>query len=172
MTFTDVSARDVSERTLGAHAGAELTWLLTTHVGISGIVRYSHGSITLDTPSGNTVSLDAGGLQTGVALRLGFGGSGSVSPRPPSRVDQPAGPLKPTPMAQFETGVIVSAANVYLKPDRSREPLRTLDPGTVVKILGVEGEWIWIEFADVRFGPRMGYVAKPFVKIGKEPPMF
>jgi hypothetical protein len=172
VTFTDVSARDVSERTLGAHAGAELTWLLTPHIGISGIVRYSHGSITLDTPSANTVSLDAGGLQAGVALRLGFGGNGSAPPRPPSRVDQPVVPPRPTPLAQFETGVIVSAANVYLKPDRSRQPLRTLDAGTIVKILEVEGEWLRIEFTDAQFGPRMGYVAKAFVKMGKVPQMF
>jgi len=54
--------------------------------------------------------------------------------------------------------VFLSAANVYLKPDRSRTPLRTLEPGTVVKILSVDGDWMQIEFTDPQFrsAHRMG----------------
>lgn len=172
VTFTDVSALEVSERTLGAHAGAELTWLLTPHIGISGVVRYSHGSITLDTPSGNAVSLDAGGLQTGVSLRLGFGNSSSAPAHPSSpgpRVEQPTAPTTLTPMAtpRFETGVFISSANVYLKPDPSRTPLRTLPAGTVVKILDKQADWLHIEFADPQFGPRMGYVARTVVRLDR-----
>jgi hypothetical protein len=166
VTFIDIDEQEVTERTLGAHAAAELTWLVTPHVGISGIVRYSHGSIGLETPSGNTVSLDAGGLQAGVALRLGFGAASSrpaaPPPRPPSpRVDVP--PAAP-PIAQYDQGVILAAAPVYLKPDRARTPLRVLEAGTMVKILDAEGEWLRIEFADPQFGPRFGYVAKGLVR--------
>jgi hypothetical protein len=91
VTFTNVVARDASERAFGGHAAAELTWLVMPHVGVSGLVRYSRGSVTLETPSGNSISLDTGGLQAGIALRLGFGGSAAAPPPSAApRVDRPA----------------------------------------------------------------------------------
>jgi SH3 domain-containing protein len=62
---------------------------------------------------------------------------------------------------------VTSAANAYLLPDASRTPLATLPAGTTVKILDQTGEWLKVEFADQRFGPRVGYVSRTQVKVSK-----
>ena len=47
---------------------------------------------------------------------------------------------------------------VRLLPDPQGIPLTTLAPGTEVKVLGREGEWVHIQFNDRRYGNRVGYV--------------
>ena len=47
---------------------------------------------------------------------------------------------------------------VRLLPDPEGIPLIRLAPGTEVKVLGREGEWVHIEFSDRRYGNRVGYV--------------
>ena len=42
-----------------------------------------------------------------------------------------------------------------------------LVPGTAVRILEETKEWFRIQFTDPQFGPRVGYVLRKFVQIGK-----
>src|SRR6266496_2013362 len=57
-----------------------------------------------------------------------------------------------------ETGVIVTAAPVFILPDATRTPLATLPSGTVVTVLSRERDWYKIMFRDPRWGDRTGYV--------------
>jgi hypothetical protein len=53
---------------------------------------------------------------------------------------------------------IKNASPLFLNPDQRRTPLLTMDAGTVVKVLGTQGEWYRVEFNDHYNGPRVGYV--------------
>jgi len=137
-------------------------WLVTPQAGVGVLVRYSRGSVTFSTPSGGSVSLDAGGLQAGFGFRLGFGRS---IPRPRQPPPKPAGPDQ---IGLEDRWVIIEPAPIYLLPDARRTPLRTLTPGLVVKILEETGDWFKVEFRDQQFGPRVGYVQRRHVQRAKE----
>lgn len=69
--FTGVIGQRAKDRTVGAHAGADVTWKFSPRVGVGGTLRYARG--TLDTAIGSdSVSFDVGGLLAGGGLRLIF----------------------------------------------------------------------------------------------------
>ena len=70
------------------------------------------------------------------------------------------------------TAVTAAAAPVFVLPDAERTPLRTLPPGTRLRVLREQGEWLRVEFDDPWWGPRVGYIEKKFVEITEdlEPP--
>jgi outer membrane protein with beta-barrel domain len=73
-TYESSIIRSVSESPFGFHVGADVAWFVTRSVGFGGGVRFARAQARLDSPaSGNDVSVDVGGLQAGVGLRLGFG---------------------------------------------------------------------------------------------------
>ena len=107
-----------------------------------------------------------GGFNASVGLRIGFGGSSPAQPStPPSKVAPAAEPAEET--RPSGTGVMIEAAPVYLLPDSSRTPLRTLAGGTNLTVLEHKGEWVRVRFTDERFGPRVGWVERQFVRISK-----
>lgn len=63
--------------------------------------------------------------------------------------------------------VVVSAtdAPVFVMPDSKMTPLRLAKEGSVVKVIGEEGEWYQIEFQDPQFGRRVGYIEKQHVSV-------
>lgn len=63
--------------------------------------------------------------------------------------------------------VVVSAndAPVFLLPDSQRTPLRLAKTGSVVNVIGEEGEWYQIEFQDPQFGRRVGYIERRHVRV-------
>jgi hypothetical protein len=63
------------------------------------------------------------------------------------------------------TTIVTDGAPVFLLPDSSRMPLVNLPAGTSVRILGIDGEWVNLEFRDGIFGARVGYVLKMHVKL-------
>jgi hypothetical protein len=73
--------------------------------------------------------------------------------------------LPPPQVDRFPTGVIAQAAPIFILPDATRTPLRTLPAGTSVRILEEKGDWIRIEFIDAQFGRRVGYVERKFVQL-------
>jgi hypothetical protein len=163
-TFTQALTDDVSKTALGFHAGGDVTWLLTPQFGLGGAVRYSHASVELDTPSGGSVALDAGGAQAMFTIKLRI-----LSKRPmrvpPSRVPpRPTSPLIVPPTA-LDAGVLTASAPVFLRPDATMTPLRQLAPGTRVRVLETRGEWLRVEFEDRQYGRRIGYVQKMFVRV-------
>jgi SH3 domain-containing protein len=165
--FTQAVSKESSEKAYGGHAGVDLMWLLTRDAGLGVFVRFTRGSIDFTTPSGGSLSLDAGGLQTGVAMRLGFGRR-ATRPAPP-----PPKPVVPVPgqvkgFVLEDRGVIIETAPVYLLPDPKRDPLRMLTPGMTVRILEETGDWFRVEFRDQQFGPRVGYVLRKYVERPKD----
>jgi hypothetical protein len=70
-TFTGVETARMSGGGVGATAGADVSYLMTKHVGIGGEVRYSYASTTLK-PSGQSVKVGLGGLQVAFGARFLF----------------------------------------------------------------------------------------------------
>ncbi len=63
------------------------------------------------------------------------------------------------------TTIVTDGAPIFLLPDSSRTPLTKLPAGTLVRVLGIDGEWVNLEFRDGIFGARKGYVLKMHVKL-------
>ena len=61
--------------------------------------------------------------------------------------------------------IVTEGAPIFLLPDSSRTPLTKLPAGTSVRVLGIDGEWVNLEFRDGIFGARVGYVLKMHVKL-------
>jgi hypothetical protein len=166
--FSVAPVESVSKTAAGVHGGIDVTWLLNRQIGIGGTVRYSHAAVDLDTPSGGSVSFDAGGLQAAVAIRV------RILAKPPARA--PARPAPPRtapgtvpriqdPSAGAVTAVTTAIAPVFLRPDATRTPLRQLPTGTSVRVLEQTGDWLRIEFNDQQYGTRIAYIQRAFVRI-------
>lgn len=66
-TLTDVTRAEVSESTIGFHAGVDLNYLVTRHVGAGVLVRYVAASTDIA-----GAKVDVGGLQVGGGIRVRF----------------------------------------------------------------------------------------------------
>lgn len=165
------AGEDVDESKVSYHglAGVEIPILPWLAAVVEGRYRYVPDILGEGGVSAALGEDALGGFQIGFAMRVGFGGS--IPPRrpipPPAPPGQTRPPVKPPAGLQVESGVILSEAPVYLFPDTTRTPLRTLVPGTAVRILEETKEWFRIQFTDPQFGPRVGYVLRKFVQIGK-----
>ena len=70
-TFTGVETASVSGGGLGVTGGVDVAYLLTTHVGVGGGLRYTYASATLK-PSGQPSTVALGGLQVTAGARVLF----------------------------------------------------------------------------------------------------
>ena len=70
-TFAGASQQPQSASTIGFHAGADGAVYFSNWVGVGGMVRFSRGSVDLDSQGGG-VAIDTGGVQTSGGLRLRF----------------------------------------------------------------------------------------------------
>lgn len=66
-TLNDVSRAEVSESTIGFHAGVDLNYLVTPRIGAGLLVRYLTGSTDIA-----GANVDVGGLQVGGGIRVRF----------------------------------------------------------------------------------------------------
>ena len=57
---------------VGGHVGADVTYMPTTYVGVGFLVRFAAASVDLPSAGSGTLSLDAGGIQTGGGIRFRF----------------------------------------------------------------------------------------------------
>ena len=64
------------------------------------------------------------------------------------------------------TGAVSATAPVFLLPDATRTPLRTLPAGTIVRIGEVRGDWVQITFNDGVLGQRTGWMERKFITFG------
>ncbi|MCY4598751.1 MAG: hypothetical protein OXF27_02380 [Acidobacteria bacterium] len=71
-TFSGANAGERSASTIGAHAGADVAYYFSERIGIGGMVRFSRGSVALDSPDGDTLKNDVGGMHTSGGLRIRF----------------------------------------------------------------------------------------------------
>ena len=68
-------------------------------------------------------------------------------------------------VAQDRLAVLTTAAPIYLLPEVSRIPLRTLEAREYVRIRKNLGEWLRVDFEDLQFGLRTGYIETRFVRL-------
>jgi opacity protein-like surface antigen len=71
-TFSGVETDTPSESTIGFNAGADVGYFFSRNVGIGGVIRFTHASVDFTSIDGQTLSVDAGGVQAGAGLRLRF----------------------------------------------------------------------------------------------------
>lgn len=71
-TFTAATSVHAKTTVLGYHAGADVTWKLSSRFGLGGMVRYARATATLSPAAGSSVTDHAGGLQAGGGIRIGF----------------------------------------------------------------------------------------------------
>lgn len=70
-TFSRATTKDSKASAAGFNVGADILWMFSRHVGLGGLVRFSRAQVDLDV-NGRTLSVDAGGVQAGGGLRIGF----------------------------------------------------------------------------------------------------
>jgi hypothetical protein len=63
------------------------------------------------------------------------------------------------------TATVAVDAPMFLLPDAARTPLTTIPAGTVVRVLGREGDWYQIIFRDQFLGDRTGYVQATSIRL-------
>jgi hypothetical protein len=71
----------------------------------------------------------------------------------------------PAQVSRGATATVVSNAPIYIGAQVSPTPLRVAAPGTVLKVLQEEGDWLQVEFSDPQYGPRVGWVQRSLVQV-------
>jgi opacity protein-like surface antigen len=71
-TFSGVDTDTPSESAIGFNAGADVGYFFARNVGIGGVIRFIRASVDFTSIDGETVPVDAGGVQAGAGLRLRF----------------------------------------------------------------------------------------------------
>ena len=71
-SFGSATTGERSASAIGAHAGADVAYYFSERIGIGGMVRFSRGSVELDSADGGTAASDVGGLHTSGGLRIRF----------------------------------------------------------------------------------------------------
>ena len=163
---------DTSEPSYHVLLGIEVPIAGLLAATVDGRYRYIPGLLGDGGASGVLEEDSLGGFQTSVGVRLGFGRPRSFAPPPPRTgpTADAAPQLPPAPSPdRLPGGIIAEAAPVFALPDSTRTPLRTLDAGTIVRIVEQKGEWIRVEFNDRQWGRRIGYVHRKFVQLQEIP---
>lgn len=161
---------DVDETKASYHvlAGVEVPVGSVFAIAIDGRYRIIPGLLGDDGVSAAFEEELFGGFTASLGVRIAFGG--------PRRVVAPVRPPAPPPSTRPETGaparssrldggVILETAPVFLLPDATRTPLRTLAAGTSVRVLEEKGDWVRIEFRDNQYGARVGFVQRKYVQV-------
>jgi hypothetical protein len=68
-----------------------------------------------------------------------------------------------------QTATVIKNAPIYVKPDPPATllPLRMAAVGTVLRVVGQEGEWIQVQFQDPQWGERTGWVSSELVRVNR-----
>ena len=70
--FSGVDTNRKKGSKTGFNLGADVRWMFTRNIGAGALVRATRATIDLDAAENRTVSLDVGGTQVGVGLRVAF----------------------------------------------------------------------------------------------------
>lgn len=70
--FTGARTRRGTATGSGFNVGADVRWMLTRHIGMGGVLRFTRATVGLDAPGSGRISVDAGGAHVGAGLRFTF----------------------------------------------------------------------------------------------------
>jgi hypothetical protein len=70
--FAGVESRTVNKTGVGVTAGLDVSYLITKHVGLGSVVRFSRATTTFSAAAGSASSAKLGGVQAGAGLRIRF----------------------------------------------------------------------------------------------------
>ena len=70
--FESAITSEATGAAFGFNVGGEVTWRLGRSLLVGGLVRYSLANVTLSPSAGNDVDMQAGGIDIGAAVRVGF----------------------------------------------------------------------------------------------------
>jgi opacity protein-like surface antigen len=164
---------DESKVTYNFVAGGEFPITRQLAITFEGRYRYVPGLLGESGVSEALGEETFGGFGIGGGVRIGFGGGPAPVTRP-STTDPAASPIAPpspgtipVQPSAFTAAYVLNEAPVFLLPDRTRTPLRVLAPGTSLRIVEENKEWYRVQFSDPQFGPRIGWIERKFVQIGK-----
>ncbi len=71
-TFTGAATREQSKSGVGFNVGVDVAFYFSGHVGVGWLARFSRASINFASQDGDTITVDAGGVQIAGGLRLRF----------------------------------------------------------------------------------------------------
>ena len=71
-TFASATTKRLSKGAVGFNAGVDVSRLLSSHVGIGALVRYSRADVKFDEPTIGRHTVTAGGVEAAGGLRLRF----------------------------------------------------------------------------------------------------
>jgi len=107
-----------------------------------------------------------------VAMLFACGKSAPAAPprtptgeRPP--VNAPPALPGAMPATAGTAGFTIAETPVYIRPDATRTPLKTLPRSTPVRVLEELGDWMRIEFQDAQWGRRVGYAQRKTIQLTK-----
>jgi hypothetical protein len=82
-----------------------------------------------------------------------------------------AGPAiaQEAPVVPGSAATVAAASPVFLRPDPSRTPLRTLPANTPLVVEQQQGQWLQVTWEDAAFGRRTGWIERRFVHISSSP---
>lgn len=63
------------------------------------------------------------------------------------------------------SAIVAAEAPIFLLPDATRTPLRTVPPGTPLTLLERKGDWLQVTFEDRQLGRRTGWIESRFVRM-------
>jgi opacity protein-like surface antigen len=78
---------------------------------------------------------------------------------------QSGAPQVPPGARVQQSATTLSEAPVFLLPDETREPLRTLPAGTSLAVLQVRDDWVQVTWNDAQFGRRTGWIQQKLVRL-------
>lgn len=71
-TFASATTKRLSKAAVGFNAGVDISRLLTTQVGVGGLIRYSRADVKFDDPDIGKQEVKAGGVEVAAGVRLRF----------------------------------------------------------------------------------------------------
>jgi hypothetical protein len=68
------------------------------------------------------------------------------------------------------TVTVVTATPIFVTPNSTQVPLRVAQRGAVLGLLEMNGDWCHVEFEDLQFGRRVGYIQTKDVRVNAPAP--
>ena len=68
-------------------------------------------------------------------------------------------------VAEWPSATVTANAAIYIAAAVSPTPLRVAAPGTVLRVVGEQGEWLQVEFNDPQWGLRTGWIQRANVRL-------